>query len=43
MPNLHNRGGGVREKILNEQIAMKNSAYENGIDPKTIREWKWKY
>jgi xylulose-5-phosphate/fructose-6-phosphate phosphoketolase len=41
MPHLHNQASGVRQKLLNEQIAMKNQAYENGIDPVAIREWKW--
>lgn len=43
MPNLHNLGSGVREKLLNMQIAAKNSAYVNGIDPEELRAWKWPY
>jgi xylulose-5-phosphate/fructose-6-phosphate phosphoketolase len=43
MPNLHNKGSGVREKFLNMQIAAKNQAYEEGIDPEFIRKWKWPY
>lgn len=43
MPNLHNLGSGAREKLLNWQIAAKNEAYENGIDPIHIREWAWPY
>jgi xylulose-5-phosphate/fructose-6-phosphate phosphoketolase len=38
-----NRGGMVREKLLNEQITAKNQAYENGIDPKEITEWVWPF
>jgi len=26
---------------LNEQIKMKNWAFENGIDPVEVREWRW--
>ena len=43
MPNLHNVGSGAREKLLNMQIAAKNEAYENGIDPVHVREWAWPY
>jgi xylulose-5-phosphate/fructose-6-phosphate phosphoketolase len=43
MPQLHNRGSGMRERLLNEQIAMRNSAFENGIDPEAIRNWTWPY
>lgn len=43
MPHLNNRGSGVREKLLNDQIAAKNIAYENGIDPEFIRAWRWPY
>jgi xylulose-5-phosphate/fructose-6-phosphate phosphoketolase len=43
IPSLHNKAAGVREKLLNEQLKMKASAYENGIDPLEIREWRWPY
>jgi xylulose-5-phosphate/fructose-6-phosphate phosphoketolase len=43
IPSLHNKAAGVREKLLNEQLRMKASAYENGIDPLEIREWRWPY
>jgi xylulose-5-phosphate/fructose-6-phosphate phosphoketolase len=43
IPSLRNKAAGVREKLLNEQLSMKASAYENGIDPVEIREWRWPY
>jgi xylulose-5-phosphate/fructose-6-phosphate phosphoketolase len=43
IPTLHNKGSGVREKLLNMQIAAKAEAYENGIDPLFIRDWRWPY
>lgn len=43
MPNLHNQGAGIREKLLNEQIFLKNQAYENGMDPVVVSEWVWPY
>jgi len=43
MPTLNNKGAGVREKLLNEQIKAKNNAYENGTDPAYITEWRWPY
>lgn len=43
IPTLHNKASGVREKLLDEQIRMKTIAYENGIDPIEIREWRWPY
>jgi xylulose-5-phosphate/fructose-6-phosphate phosphoketolase len=36
-------GSGVREALLNEQIACKNHAYEFGIDRPEITNWKWPY
>ncbi len=43
IPTLHNKGAGVREKLLNLQLAAKNTAYENGIDPEYVRNWRWPY
>jgi len=43
IPSLQNKAAGVREKLLNEQLKMKAIAYENGIDPIEIREWRWPY
>jgi xylulose-5-phosphate/fructose-6-phosphate phosphoketolase len=43
IPTLHNKGSGVREKLMDMQIAAKAEAYENGIDPVFIRDWRWPY
>jgi xylulose-5-phosphate/fructose-6-phosphate phosphoketolase len=43
LPNLHNKGGVIREKLLNLQIRARNDAFENGIDPEEITDWKWPY
>jgi len=40
---LGNKGAGVREKLLNMQIKARSDAFENGIDPDFIREWKWPF
>jgi xylulose-5-phosphate/fructose-6-phosphate phosphoketolase len=40
---LHNSGAGVREKLLDEQIRMRNWAFEHGTDPEEITNWKWPY
>ena len=40
---LHNTASGVREKLLHLQLKAKNSAFENGIDPVEIRDWRWPY
>ncbi|KAL2863983.1 phosphoketolase family protein [Aspergillus lucknowensis] len=41
--SLGNTVAGVREKFLNLQLAAKNEAYDNGIDPDYIRNWTWDY
>jgi len=43
IPSLRNRASGVREKLMNLQIAAKTQAYENGIDPAYITKWVWPY
>ena len=43
IPTLHNKASGVREKLLNMQIAAKTQAYEHGIDPAYITAWRWPY
>lgn len=43
IPALGNRGSSAREAFLNNRIAGKNNAYENGIDPENITNWKWPY
>jgi phosphoketolase len=40
-----NQGGraGVQEALLNEQIACMNYAYEFGVDPQDVTDWKWPF
>jgi xylulose-5-phosphate/fructose-6-phosphate phosphoketolase len=40
---LGESGGSVREVLLNEQIRMRNWAFEHGVDPQEILEWKWPF
>ena len=37
------KGAGVREALLNQQIACKEYAYEFGIDQPEITDWKWPF
>jgi len=41
MPRFRVTGSGVREALLARQIACKNYAWEFGIDPPDITDWKW--
>jgi xylulose-5-phosphate/fructose-6-phosphate phosphoketolase len=41
MARFHVTGAGVRETLINQQIACKQHAYEFGIDPPEITDWKW--
>ncbi|KAJ5446657.1 Xylulose 5-phosphate/Fructose 6-phosphate phosphoketolase [Penicillium cf. griseofulvum] len=41
--SLGNTAAGVREKLVNEQLAGKAEAFDNGIDPEHIRNWKWPF
>ncbi|CAK7222354.1 hypothetical protein SBRCBS47491_004838 [Sporothrix bragantina] len=41
MPHLHNRGSAARQQLLNQQIAARNEAFENGIDPELFSSWEW--
>jgi xylulose-5-phosphate/fructose-6-phosphate phosphoketolase len=41
IPRFKVTGSGVREALLNEQIACKNHAYEFGVDRQDITDWKW--
>jgi xylulose-5-phosphate/fructose-6-phosphate phosphoketolase len=36
-------GAGVREALLNQQIASTNYAYEHGTDPDDINNWEWPF
>jgi len=40
---LNNTASGVREKLLQLQMKVKINAFENGIDPVQIREWRWPF
>jgi len=41
MPHLHNRGSAAREILLNSQIKARNEAFETGMDPVFLKDWKW--
>jgi xylulose-5-phosphate/fructose-6-phosphate phosphoketolase len=43
MPRFHVTGAGVREALINRKIACKQHAYEFGIDPAEITDWKWPF
>ena len=43
MPRFAVTGSGVREALLNEQIACRNHAYQFGIDREDITNWKWPF
>ena len=43
VPALQRIGAHAKEEFRNRQIACKNYAYEHGIDPPEIPEWKWPY
>ncbi|WVO16790.1 hypothetical protein L204_104475 [Cryptococcus depauperatus] len=43
LSHVGNRGSVAREKLRNAQIKAKNDAFQNGIDPEEIRNWKWPY
>jgi xylulose-5-phosphate/fructose-6-phosphate phosphoketolase len=38
---LGNKGTAAREWLVGERIRMKNIAFEEGLDPVEVREWKW--
>jgi xylulose-5-phosphate/fructose-6-phosphate phosphoketolase len=43
IPRFNVTGAGVREVLLNHQIASKNYAHQAGIDPKDITDWQWPF
>ena len=43
MPRFRVTGAGVREALLNHQIASKSYAHEFGIDPQEITNWQWPF
>ncbi|HBZ69889.1 MAG TPA: phosphoketolase, partial [Deltaproteobacteria bacterium] len=36
-------GASVREKLLNQQIACENYAYEFGVDRPEVTSWQWPF
>jgi xylulose-5-phosphate/fructose-6-phosphate phosphoketolase len=43
MPRFRVKGAGVRETLVNEQIACKKQAHEFGVDRSEITDWKWPF
>jgi len=43
MPRFRVTGSGVREALLNEQIACENHAYEFGVDRPDAMNWQWPF
>jgi xylulose-5-phosphate/fructose-6-phosphate phosphoketolase len=43
MPRFRVKGAGVREELVNQQIACKAHAYEFGTDSTEITDWKWPF
>ena len=43
MPRFRVEGAGVRETLVNEQIACKRQAHEFGVDRSEITDWKWPF
>jgi len=40
---LKNTASGMRDELVNRRIIARNEAYDTGIDPEHIRNWKWPY
>jgi xylulose-5-phosphate/fructose-6-phosphate phosphoketolase len=43
MPELGNKGSSAREKLLSSQIKYRTAAFNEGIDPEEIRNWRWPF
>jgi xylulose-5-phosphate/fructose-6-phosphate phosphoketolase len=43
MPRFRVTGAEVREALINQRIACKQHAYEFGIDPAELTDWKWPF
>lgn len=41
IPTLRNRGAAARQSLLNAQIAARNQAFEDGVDPAFLSGWTW--
>jgi xylulose-5-phosphate/fructose-6-phosphate phosphoketolase len=43
IPRFSEKGSSVRDHFANRQIECKRHAYEFGVDPREITQWKWPY
>jgi xylulose-5-phosphate/fructose-6-phosphate phosphoketolase len=43
LPSLGNTASSVREKFISLRLSAKSAAYENGLDPEHIRNWRWPF
>ncbi|MEJ2670778.1 MAG: phosphoketolase family protein [Deltaproteobacteria bacterium] len=43
IPRFSETGSSVREALLDRQIACKHHAFEFGMDPQDITDWKWPF
>jgi xylulose-5-phosphate/fructose-6-phosphate phosphoketolase len=43
IPRFGETGSSVREALLDRQIACKHHAFEFGLDPQDITDWKWPF
>jgi xylulose-5-phosphate/fructose-6-phosphate phosphoketolase len=43
VPKLQKIGGHAKERFLNEQIACRNYAHQEGIDKPDAADWTWRY
>jgi xylulose-5-phosphate/fructose-6-phosphate phosphoketolase len=43
VPRLRDRAAHVREALLNQQISRMNHAFEFGVDPSEIMNWRWPF
>jgi xylulose-5-phosphate/fructose-6-phosphate phosphoketolase len=43
IPSLGNTASAVREKLISLRLSAKSAAYENGLDPEHIRNWRWPF
>ncbi|KAI0397519.1 D-xylulose 5-phosphate/D-fructose 6-phosphate phosphoketolase [Xylariaceae sp. FL0594] len=41
IPRLANKGGTARDRLRDQQLAAANWAFDNGVDPPHLGNWKW--
>jgi len=41
IPSLKNKGSAARQQLLNDQIQSRNEAFETGMDPQRLTDWRW--